>query len=51
MLYPVGGFCVLGRLGPMTVDGYKRKLTVVFSAEAVGYTRVFAKHRHEEDHK
>ncbi len=38
-LYLNGGFCVWGG-GPMTEEGFKRKLTAILSADVKGYSRL-----------
>ena len=37
--YPFGGFCIFGG-NPMATEGFKRKLTAIFSADVVGYSRL-----------
>ena len=37
--YPSGGFCIFGGI-LMAPEGFKRKLTAIFSADVVGYSRL-----------
>jgi TolB-like protein/class 3 adenylate cyclase len=38
-LYPIGGFCIWGG-GHVNIEGFKRKLTAILSADVEGYSRL-----------